>query len=129
MKLQERFLSEVFRLGNIPHHSQTERINASLVQGVEMGKCVMVARLSARQNFGLGRERLRKRYLGCRVAKLDHALCFLDGFRLGRFGRLLLKPGTGHALPLGRGVSRTVSRVLLRQASFLVSIRCSSEKV
>ena len=68
MELQKGFLREVFGLGNIPHHAQTERINSSLVQGVEMGKCVMVARLRPRQNLGLGESGGGTRYLGCRVA-------------------------------------------------------------
>ena len=53
MKLKKCFLGEVFGLGNVTHHTQ-QRINASLVQGVEVSKCVVVARLRFGQNLGLG---------------------------------------------------------------------------
>ena len=57
MELKEGLLGEIFGFGNVADHAQTQGINASLVEGVKMGKGVVVAGLGAGKHFCIGRER------------------------------------------------------------------------
>jgi len=91
-----------------------------------MGKRGVVASLGSSQNLSFRRERgcPSRRNLSCRILKLDRSF-FLLGLGRGCFWVLLWKPGTWHALPLGESIGMRKNRLMLRQASFLVSIRCS----
>jgi hypothetical protein len=130
VKLEEGFLGEIFGFRNVADHAKAERVNASLVERIEMGESMVITTLRPGKHFGVGRELLSGgSCVGCRVAKLDRTVLFHSGIGRGSFRRLLLKPGTWHALPLGRIIDSSKNRLMLRQASFLVSIRCSSENL
>ncbi len=129
VKLKEGLLCEVFRFGHIADHAKTEGVNASLVKRVKVTKSVVIAGLSPGKHLGIGSElRSGGSRVGRRLVKLDRTLLFHSRIGRGSFRRLLLKPGTWHALPLERNIGSSKNRLMLRQASFLVSIRCSSEK-
>jgi len=47
VKLKEGFLSQVLGFGRITHHAQAQGVNPPLVDGIEVGECLMIACLSA----------------------------------------------------------------------------------
>src|ERR1700739_233920 len=95
-----------------------------------MRKSGVVSGLGAGKNLSIGGQSWGLRCdLGCRIADLDRGLLLHDWIRPGSFRRLLLKPGTWHALPLRGDIDSSKNRLMLRQASFLVSIRCSGGKL
>jgi hypothetical protein len=53
VQVQEGFLRHVFGFRNIAEHAQAERIYAPLVQGIEFGESVGIARFGALDRFGL----------------------------------------------------------------------------
>src|SRR3974390_3197328 len=99
MELKKCFLRQILCLGDIANHAEAERVDASFVEGIELGKCLMIAGLGKGQNLRVGRGRARgTAILRGWVWKLPN-FPFSGGFSYGSFGWLLLKPGTWHALP------------------------------
>src|SRR6516164_9794970 len=128
MELKKCFLRQILCLGDIANHAEAERVDASFVERVELGKRLMVAGLGEGEDFRIRRSRLRgTAVLLDRDWGMPNFLVPV-GFSYGSFGWLLLKPGTWHALPWGIGIGSTAWAGMLRQASFLVSIKCSGIK-
>src|ERR1700760_1231001 len=113
VKLEESLLRQIFGLCDITNHAKTKGVNAPLVERVEVGERVVIAGLGPGKDLCIGRELWSGgNRVGCRIAKLDRTLLFHTGLGCRSFRRRLLKPGTWHALPLGRYIGSSKNRLM-----------------
>src|SRR5215469_6308407 len=98
MQLEERFLGQVLGFSDVPYHAQAQRIDASFVKGIELGKRVMITGLGARERVGFGTDGRRR---GRRGRILHRRLGRPRGLRGSSFRWLYGIPGLRHSFPWG----------------------------